>query len=357
MSASGDADVAAVRAGEELPVAALAAWFAEAAPELAGQPVEVLQFPKGHSNLTYLLRVGERELVLRRPPHGAKIASAHDMAREHTILSALNPRLPQAPRPLAFCGDEGVLGAPFYVMERVRGLIVRKTLPAAWAGDAARARAVSEVTCDALVMLHAVDWRAAGLGELWKGEGYVARQVSGWAGRYSRARTDDVPTIEAAAAWLAAHLPEEQAPALIHNDVKPDNLVLDVDDPRRVVGILDWEMATIGDPLMDLGTTLGYWVQADDPAPAQAFAFCPSNAPGALTRAEMVARYEQRSGRVVGDPVFYYVYGLFKLAVVAQQIYQRYATGKTKDKRFASFIFGVRVLGDMAARAIEAGRL
>lgn len=354
---SADADVAAMRSGEELPVAALEAWIAGALPELAGQGLEVLQFPKGHSNLTYLLRVGERELVLRRPPFGAKIASAHDMEREHTLLAALHPRLPAAPRPLAFCADEAVLGAPFYLMERVRGLIVRKTLPPAWEGDAARARAVSEVTCDALAMLHAVDWREAGLAGLWKGEGYVERQVSGWARRYERARTDDVSTVEATAAWLGEHLPGEQAPALIHNDVKPDNLVLDPDDPRRVVGILDWEMATIGDPLMDLGTTLGYWVQADDPAAAQAFAFCPSNAPGALTRAEMLARYEQASGRRVEDPVFYYVYGLFKLAVVAQQIYQRFVVGQTKDKRFASFGFGVRVLGDLAARAMASGRL
>jgi len=348
---------APVRDGEGLPLDALAAWLEGAAPELAGLPLTVEQFPRGHSNLTYLLRAGDRELVLRRPPFGARIASAHDMGREHAILSGLHPHLPVVPRPIAYCPDDSVIGAPFYLMERITGLIIRKRLPAELnAGDGLVAR-VSDALVRALVEVHAVDWCAAGLDSLYKGEGYVVRQIEGWTRRYQAAQTDDLPEVDAVARWLADHLPPESAPTLIHNDFKHDNLVLDPDDPGRVIGILDWEMATVGDPLMDLGTTLGYWIEATDPAHIQAFAFCPSNVPGAPTRAELVAAYEAASGRAVDHPVFYFVYGLFKLAVVAQQIYRRYTLGHTRDPRFATFIFGVKLLAELATRAIERGRI
>jgi aminoglycoside phosphotransferase (APT) family kinase protein len=343
----------AVRAGEEVDAHALERFFAAHLPELAGQPIEVQQFPGGHSNLTYLLRVGDREVVMRRPPFGTKVKSAHDMGREHRILSALSKSYPLAPKPLAYCEDDSVLGAPFYVMERVRGVILRKNLPPELGFDAARLRTLNERVVDALADLHALDYRALGLSDLGKPEGYVQRQVEGWSKRYVGSQTDDVPVVEQVAKWLDTQRPADSGAALIHNDFKFDNMVLDSADPTRIVGILDWEMSTIGDPLMDLGTLLSYWVQADDDPMMQYFRSGPSDAPGALTRQEMVERYSARTGRQVDKPHFYYVFGLFKTAVVLQQIYYRYRQGLTKDERFSMFGAGVQALCEQAARAIE----
>ncbi|MFT7581553.1 MAG: aminoglycoside phosphotransferase (APT) family kinase protein [Myxococcota bacterium] len=347
----------AVRDGETLDLDSLRAWFAASVPDLAGKPVTLAQFPKGHSNLTYLLNVGGQALVLRRPPFGTRAKSAHDMGREFRILSALQGHYLLAPEAIAFCEDESVLGAPFYLMQRLEGLIVRKRLPEGVPGDPDAMGEMSRAFVDNMVAIHAVDWQAAGLSDLYRGEGYVARQISGWTRRYDKAQTDEIATVNQVATWLAENLPVEAVPTLIHNDYKHDNLVLDPADPTRIIGVLDWEMATVGDPLMDLGTTLGYWIETNDPAQVQAFAFCPSNRPGMYSRQQLVDAYQQTSGREVATPVFYFVYGLFKLAVVAQQIYQRFKLGHSKDPRFASFIFGVRMLTDLAARAIDKGRI
>ncbi|HVV85153.1 MAG TPA: phosphotransferase family protein [Kofleriaceae bacterium] len=339
------------RAGEELPVGPLGAWLDAT---LGGHaPIEVLQFPGGHSNLTYLVRRADEEYVLRRPPFGSKVKTAHDMSREHTVLSALAPHYPPAPRPIALCTDEGVLGCTFYLMERRRGVILRKEVPAGVTIDAPTARRLSEALVDALAGLHAVDHVAAGLGTFGKPAGYVRRQVEGWTERYHGSRTDDLPAVLEVAAWLADHQPADGAPALIHNDWKFDNLIFD-EGLTRIVGVLDWEMATVGDPLMDLGTSLSYWVEAGDPPPMHQLRFGLTHLPGMLARAEVAARYAAVSGRAVGDPTFYYAYGLFKTAVVAQQIYYRFATGKTSDPRFAIFIHGVRALSDQAMAAIRA---
>jgi len=344
----------APRAGEELDPAALGAWLDG---QLGGHaPIEVLQYPGGHSNLTYLVTRAGAQYVLRRPPFGSKVKSAHGMGREHTVLSALAPVYDKAPRPIALCTDDAVLGCTFYLMERKDGVILRKELPAGLALDAATARRLCELLVEAQVELHAVDFAAAGLGGLGKPAGYVRRQVEGWTERYQGSRTDELPVVLEVAAWLAAHQPADGAPALIHNDWKFDNLIFDA-SLTRVVGALDWEMATVGDPLMDLGTSLGYWVEAGDPQPMHMLRFGLTHLPGMLTRAEVLARYVERSGRIVDDPVFYYAYGLFKTAVVAQQIYFRYATGLTKDPRFAIFIHGVRALSDQARAAIDRGTL
>jgi aminoglycoside phosphotransferase (APT) family kinase protein len=350
---SGVVDVArSVRAGEEINSEALERFFAEQVPALAGKPVEVLQFPGGHSNLTYLLRVGDRELVLRRPPFGTKVKSAHDMGREYRILTALSPHYPRAPKPLAYSDDAGIIGAPFYVMERLRGVILRKEIPAELKLDAAGLRKLCENLIDALAELHALDYRALGFSELGKPEGYVQRQVEGWTKRYVGSQTDNVPVVEQVAGWLADKRPPDSGAALIHNDFKFDNVVLDPNDPTRVAGILDWEMSTLGDPLMDLGTCLSYWVEASDEPVMQFFRGGPTDKPGALTRSELVQRYSERTGRPIKNPHFYYVFGLFKTAVILQQIYYRYRQGLTKDERFSLFGAGVATLCEQAARTI-----
>ena len=359
MSASELVDRArAVRPGEELDAAWLEKYLAEKVPGLTG-PLEVEQFPGGHSNLTYLLRMGERELVLRRPPFGAKaIKAGHDMGREYRILSALLPVYPKVPRPLVYCGEgESPMGAPFYVMERVRGVILRAKPPKGLELTPERMRRLSESFVDNLVELHAVDWRAAGLGEIGKPEGYVGRQVAGWTERYGKARTDEIPEMEQVAEWLAGNLPAETAPTLIHNDYKYDNLVLDPEELPRIRGVLDWEMATIGDPLSDLGMALAYWVEAEDPEELKALPLGLTMLPGNLTREELVARYAEKSGRDTRGILFHYVLSLFKVAVIAQQIYARYKAGLTKDERFAMMIFGVQMLSRAAVRALESGSI
>jgi aminoglycoside phosphotransferase (APT) family kinase protein len=280
------------------------------------------------------------------------------MGREHRILSRLYAVYDKAPRALLYCEDPAVMGAPFYVMERVKGVVLRGVRPKGVDLDPITMRRLSESTVDGLGELHAVDYAAAGLGDLGHPEGYVKRQVAGWSERYVKSRTDDIPQMESVARWLAEHLPQhEPAPTLIHNDFKYDNLVLDPVDLTSIRAVLDWEMATVGDPLMDLGTTLGYWIDPDDPEPMRLLPFGPASLPGNLKRLEVVERYARITGRDVGDMLFYYAYATFKVGVIAQQIYYRYKQGLTKDERFAAMISGVQILAWQAARAVELGRI
>jgi aminoglycoside phosphotransferase (APT) family kinase protein len=342
----------AVRTGEELDVAALTAYLER---ELGAHgAVAVEQFPGGHSNLTYLVHHGNREYVLRRPPFGSKVKSAHDMGREVAVLSKLAPVYACAPRVLAYHAEPDPLGAPFYLMERRRGVILRTDLPPGL--DPGRVRRLCELLVDALVELHAVDYAAAGLGDFGKPTGYIERQVRGWSERYAGSQTDDLPAMTEVAAWLAANRPAETAAALIHNDFKFDNVIFDP-SLERVTGVLDWEMATIGDPLMDLGSSLSYWMQADDAALFQQPLFGVTVKPGMLGRPEVAARYLERSGRRTDHLVFFYAFGLFKTAVILQQIYYRYAKGLTKDARFAPFILIVRALAAQARGAIAEARI
>lgn len=340
----------AVRPGEELDLAKLTP-FVEREVGVHGA-IAIEQFPGGHSNLTYLVRQGDREYVLRRPPFGSKVKSAHDMGREVAVLSKLAPVYARAPRVIAFEPTGEVLGAPFYLMERRRGVILRKDLPAELAGDHAKIRQVCELLVDALVDLHAVDYVAAGLGDFGKPAGYIGRQVSGWIERYKGSQTDDIAAFDEVARWLPANQPADGAPALIHNDFKFDNVLFDP-SLESITGVLDWEMTTIGDPLMDLGTSLSYWAQASDPPVYHQLPFGPTAQPGMMTRAEVAQRYLQRSGRSTEQLVFYYAFGLMKTAVIAQQIYYRYAKGLTQDARFAKFIFAVRLLAEQARVSIE----
>ncbi|MSP61528.1 MAG: phosphotransferase family protein [Myxococcales bacterium] len=345
-----------MRAGEELDKARLEEWLRARIPDLA-TPITVEQFPSGHSNLTYSIRGGERDLVLRRPPFGSKVKSAHDMGREYRVLSHLAPIYPPAPRPLLHCDDESVIGAPFYVMERVRGIILRRVLPPGFTMGPDLARGLSESFLDNLATLHAIDYRAAGLGDLGRPEGYVERQVAGWTKRYHDARTDDLAAIDAIARWLAERMARPSEAALIHNDYKYDNLILDPADPTKILALLDWEMSTVGDPLMDLGTALSYWIEAGDPAELMVFAFGPTFVPGSLTRRQLADRYGARTGRDVSDMLFYYCFALFKNAVVAQQIYYRYVQGLTRDDRFAGFGAAVKILATVAVQAAESGSI
>ncbi len=344
-----------VRPEASFDVAALAAWLRAREPGLDAEP-ELLQFGRGYSNLTYLVRFGTRELVVRRAPPGVNIKSAHDMGREFRILSALSPVWPKVPRPVAHCEDAAVIGTPFYVMERVRGVILRAKLPDGLVLDAPTMRRVSEASCDTLAEIHKLDWRAAGLGDLGKPEGYIERQVRGWSERWRKARTDDVPDIEKLGAWLEQHRPPESGATLVHNDFKYDNVVL-APELTGVRAVLDWEMATIGDPLMDLGTALGYWVDASDPPVFQVMIFGPTNLPGNLTRVEFAERWSRATGRDASDALFYYAFALFKLAVVAQQLYKRYVEGLTKEARYSVMLAGVQALGNAALVAIAKGRI
>ena len=338
------------RPGEQLDLARLEAWLAEG-------PVECEQFLAGHSNLTYLIRASGNEYVLRRPPFGTQVKSAHDMGREYRVLSHLHAVYPLAPHPLRYCEDLSVLGAPFYLMGRLPGIVIRKELPEALAASPAECRRLSHALVDNLAALHGLDLEAAGLADFGKPQGYVRRQIEGWSKRWREAQTEEVPAMNEAAQWLAVRLPTESGAALIHNDYKLDNILVDPADPARLTGLLDWEMATVGDPLMDLGTALSYWIEASDPPAFQQLRFSPTIAPGFISRREYVERYAERRGRPVPDPVYYYVYGLFKLAVILQQIYYRYAHGHTQDARFAPLGEVAKGLGRQACEAIAAGRI
>ena len=344
------------RPGEQLDTAVVSGFLARELPDF-GDGVEITQFPGGASNLTYLLRTPGREWVLRRPPFGTKARSAHDMGREYRILSRIHDAFPYAPRPLLFCADRQVLGEEFYLMQRLRGRILRRELPEGMRLDAAQARALCRNLVDVHAELHSIDYEAAGLGELGRPEGYVARQVSGWSERYRAARTEDVPGNEALMAWLEANRPPEATrAALIHNDYKFDNVVLnEVDGAWRITGVLDWEMATLGDPLMDLGASLAYWIQADDPAPMQQIRMLPTHLPGMMRRAELVEYYCGRAGLAPPSFDFYYVYGLFRLAVIVQQIYYRFVLGQTRNPAFAPFGQFCQVLS-RTAEAVAGGK-
>ncbi|MEO8504994.1 MAG: phosphotransferase family protein [Acidobacteriota bacterium] len=344
-----------VRAGEEIDLERLRR-FLEAKLGLVGEP-GVRQFPSGYSNLTYLVSVGDRELVLRRPPVGSKVKSAHDMGREFRVLSRLHPVYSRVPRPLASCDDLEVFGFPFYLMERVPGVILRARLPPGVDLAPTVAAGLARELIENLAVIHGLELEASGLGELGRPQGYAARQVKGWAERYAAARTEEVLDLEQAFARLCENVPPDRGAALVHNDYKHDNLVLDPVDLTQIRAVLDWEMATVGDPLLDLGTTLGYWVEAGDAEELRRFRFGPTDLPDQPSRADLSAMYAAKSGRDLSDLPFYYAFGLCKIAVIAQQIYQRYRQGLTKDPRFAHLPPVIAALGRQATKAQANGSL
>ena len=338
----------AVREEDAFDVDVVADWLRAHASDpnrLDGTP-EVRQFSGGASNLTYLLRYPARDLILRRAPQGTKARGAHDMHREFVIQSALAPVFPYVAAMVGFCDDPSVLGGDFYAMERIEGLIPRSTWPADVPLSAEQARQLCLNVVEVYAELHSVDPKAAGLAELGRGTGYVRRQVEGWSTRYRNAHTPDNPSFTAVMAWLDAHQPDDVANCVIHNDFKVDNLVFSREDPTRVVGVLDWEMATLGDPLMDVGGALAFWIQADDSDELKMTKRVPTDLPGMITRAEFVQAYCERMGFSLTPEQwrFYEVFGLFRNAVIAQQIYYRYFHQQTTNEMFALFGPGVQIL-------------
>ncbi len=343
----------AVRAGEALDLAAVDAWLKGQVPTLHGQP-ELTQYAGGASNWTYRLKYPGADLILRRPPAGTKARSAHDMGREYRIQRGLKPVYPYVPDMVAHCEDTAVIGAEFYVMRRIDGMILRKKIPAELRIDRATTRAMCLRAIDALIELHRVDYRAAGLEHIGKGAGYARRQIEGWSERYQKARTWNVARGRYVSDWLKANLPGEERICVTHNDFRFDNLVRDPADPTRVIGVLDWELATLGDPLMDLGNSMAYWIEADDDFMARSTRRQPTDAPGMLTRREVVEYYCEQTGARPDHWTFYEVYGLFRLSAIVQQIYYRYHHHQTRNPAFRRFWVLVNYLHWRAWRKIRA---
>lgn len=367
-------ETAAARKGEELNDERLRSFLGSKLG-LKTDAVEILQFPAGSSNLTYLVRVGDDEFVLRRPPFGNTVKTAHDMRREFDVLSNLSVVYAPAPRPFLFCDDESIIGSEFYLMERRNGLIIRGSIErvssripmhrdkpsadvsATLDNSPTLRTSVCRGFIQNLADLHALDHNAAGLGDLGKPDGYNRRQVEGWTKRYIAAKTHDLPELEKTIAWLNDNIPPESGAVLIHNDYKFDNIMLDPNDLTRITAVLDWEMVTIGDPLMDLGTTLGYWMSRDAGEELLNMPFNPRVLMENVSRGDLVQMYAVASGRDVSNMLFYYVFGTFKIAVIAQQIYARYVKGFTRDTRFAHFSRFVAELGATAELAVTRGTI
>lgn len=345
-------DTAAVRKGEELGAEALAGYL-KGKLDGADAGVAIEQFPGGHSNLTYLLRAGEREYVLRRAPLGPVAPKAHDMAREFRILQAVSPHFPEAPRPYLVCEDPAVIGAVFFLMERRRGVILRDQIPTDIASQPDHPRRISEAFVDCMARLHAINLEQHGLLALGKPSGFIERQVSGWTERWQRSRTEDLAEMEAVAGWLAARIPASAAPSLVHNDYKLDNIMLRLGTVDQIEAVLDWEMTTIGDPLADLGLTICYWSWANAPEVRVAGIPAITSRPGWYSRDELLERYAAKTGRDVSHIGYHEVLGIFKLAVIIQQIYYRYWRGQTSDDRFRDFGQRVKAMARLAADLAE----
>lgn len=322
-----------VRAGEELPTKALRAWLDEHIDDLQGN-MSVTQYSGGASNWTYCLAFDNRSIILRRPPKGTKAKGAHDMGREYRLQHALKPVFDKVPTMLGYTDDESIMGAEFYVMEKCEGVIPRKHFPRGLELSAKQCRKLCEVALDELIKLHNVDYQQAALQHIGKGEGYTERQISGWIARYTKAKTWNVPSGKKIMAWLEDNMPANETICITHNDYRFDNLVLDHQDPTKIIGVLDWELATLGDPLMDLGNTLAYWVQADDDFMAKHTQRQPTHLPGMMTRQEVVDYYCEKQHLETKEFDFYEVYGLFRLAAIVQQIYYRYFHKQNRNPAF-----------------------
>jgi aminoglycoside phosphotransferase (APT) family kinase protein len=345
-----------VRKGEELDIDAIDAVLKKALPDLKGKP-EVTQYPSGASNLTYALDYPERRMVLRRPPFGDKPKSGHDMSREYKVMSGLKGEIP-VPDTLYYTDDPSIIGAEFYVMDRSEGPLIHNMIPKEWGWSEKETRQLCENFFQTLVDLHSVDYEAVGLGDFGKPQGYVNRQITGWNRRFEAAWTDDIEKFEDVQSWLVDNMPaKERGAAVIHGDYRIDNCILKASDPTQIEAILDWEISALGDPMMDLGNTLAYWIHADDPPFMQMMVRQPSGTPGMMTRQEILDFYAEKTGADVSGFQFYYVYGIWRLAVIIQQIYARFYRGQNDNPRFKDYGQMTSALGQLARLKIKTGEL
>lgn len=351
-----DSDVITVRVDEQFNYQAMQTYLRTHVPHAEGL-LEVRQFGGGHANLTYLLRMGEQEWVMRRPPLGPTLPTAHDMRREFRVLATLARTDVPVPCPVVLCEDASVIGAPFYVMERRHGVVMRDAIPPEIGDDVEKRRQVSEAAVDALATLHAVDWQAVGLEGFGRPTGYLERQLRRWPEQWERAKTRPVPALERVLEWLRQHVPAASRSSIVHGDYKLDNLMFEAQDPSRVVAILDWEMSTLGDPLADLGWLLAYWPQPGDSATRLGAWRALTAEPGFLRRPELVARYEARTGQRATAIDFYEILGLYKNAAILEGIYARFVAGQTHDERFAEFGTKVEMYAEVALALTQRARL
>ena len=346
-----------VRAGEALDIAAVDAVLKAHVDGLSGEPM-VKQYPSGNSNLTYAIDYPGRRLVLRRPPFGPLPKAGHNMFREYRIMRDLKSAFAQVPNTVFYTDDESVIGKEFYVMDRVEGPLIHRDIPAEWNWSADDTAQLGDNFVRALAELHSLDWKALGLEDFGRPGGYVRRQIEGWNARWDKAHTDGITRFDDVQGWLVENMPAESGVAsVLHGDYRIDNAILDPEDPRKIATLIDWEICAIGDPLMDLGNTLSYWIQADDPAPMHAMIRQPSAAPGMPSRAQFARRYGELTGFDVSDIHYHFVYGIWRLAVIIQQIHARYVRGQTRDERFATMNQSVEALGALARHKIDQGTL
>lgn len=344
----------ATRDGETPDLKKLNSYLFTHVPEVS-EVQTIMQFPSGYSNLTFCLTTKDKEFILRRPPIGANIKSAHDMGREFKVLSKLKKSYSKVPTPIVYCESEEIIGASFYIMERIQGVILRATNAPNLSISVELFEKLSKALVDNLVVLHALDINVTGLAELGKPEGYVQRQVEGWTKRYYAAETDVLDEMNSLADWLQKNYPTDQSPAFLHNDYKYDNIILDQQDLSKIIGVLDWEMATVGDPLMDLGASIAYWSETGDDPVLRSFNL--TSLPGNISRQEFVDRYAEKSKRDVSNILFYYVFGLFKNAVIAQQIYARWKQGFSKDSRFSGLLMVIKCLSKQGVGSLNREKL
>ncbi|WP_420489183.1 phosphotransferase family protein [Neobacillus vireti] len=348
-------DTVPVRDGEDFDRNALKTYLAEHITDFGNKELEVEQFTTGFSNLTYFIRCGDWEAVMRRPPSGPLPPKAHDMKRESDLLTRLHPFFPFIPKPYVFCEDTEVLGVPFYVMERKQGVVLNDQFPAGFnATDELRVNISNEVV-DALAQLHTIDYNHADLSKFGKPSGFLERQVNGWIQRYLKYKTDDIPYFEKLSQWLVDHIPNSQYSSLIHNDYKLNNMLF-LKNFTKIEAILDWEMATVADPFFDLGGALGYWLEPDDPDYLKESLPTVTTEPGFITRNEFIHRYAIQTGYDIPPLGFYLAFTYFKLAVALQQIYYRWKVGQTNDSRFAEFKDRVSNLMLSAYEITETGK-
>jgi aminoglycoside phosphotransferase (APT) family kinase protein len=317
-------------------------------PGLSNDSIQVRQFSAGYSNLTYFISIGTWQAVLRRPPFGSIPPKAHDMKREYEILEKLNRVFPLAPKPYLYCDDHNIMDRHFYVMEKKEGVVLDHSLPREFENQADTGLLVSKAVVDTLAKLHAVDYEAAGLSSIGYPEGYLSRQVHGWIKRFHNSKTNDIPEVECLEKWLLENIPQSGKPTIVHNDFKLNNMMFSATNPGEVIGVFDWELSTIGDPLTDLAAALAYWTESGD---FDTGLTSVTTQPGFVSRKALLEMYAKKSNRDVSHIDYYLTFAFYKIAVILQQIYYRWKIGEASDERFGKLDIGIKNLLKQAEKA------